>query len=51
MRMENKKNMSDQRTHITLELHGVLAAHNLRGVPGIATDSLQPVQVILVEDL
>lgn len=38
-------------THITLKLVGLLGTNNLWCVPDIATNTLHPVQVILVEHL
>lgn len=37
--------------YLALQVVSSLDAQDLRGVPSIAANSLQPVQVILVEDL
>lgn len=37
--------------YIALQIASILDAQNLRSVPGVAADTLQPVQVVLVEDL
>lgn len=39
------------RADLTLKVTGILDTENLWSIPGIAADTLQPVQVILVEDL
>lgn len=38
-------------TNLTLKCTSMLDAENLWSVPGIAADTFQPVQIILVEDL
>lgn len=39
------------RSDLTLKVTGILDTENLWSIPGIAADTLQPVQVIFVEDL
>lgn len=37
--------------YVTLQIASILDPKNLRSVPGIAADTLEPIQVVLVEDL
>lgn len=43
--------METSGANLTLKVTSLLDTQNLWSVPGVAADTLQPVQVILVEDL